>query len=134
MTRQNNTKHRDGMPEVVKYLISAVVLGLAALATFGLTLLKEQPKKKDSNALIPLVKTTPVETYSGSLDMVVSGTVVPYREIKVAAEVGGKVTKKYADLQAGNFVTKGTKLLEIDTEEYQLDINTSELCPRCVGS
>ena len=122
----HNRQDRKGMPEVTKYVISAVLLGLAGLATYGLTLLKENPKKKDSNALIPLVKTTPVETYSGSLDMVVSGTVVPYREIKVAAEVGGKVTKKYLDLQAGNFVAKGTKLLEIDTEEYQLDINTSQ--------
>ena len=123
----NRTKrNRDGMPEVVKYIISALILSLAAAATYGLTLLKEPTRKKTSDALVPLVKTIDVQSYSGNLDMVVSGTVVAFREIKVAAEVGGKIIKKYPELQAGNYVKRGTKLLDIDTEEYQLDINTSE--------
>ena len=123
----NRTKqNRNGMPEIVKYLISAIILGAGAAGYFGLTLLKEPTKKRDSDALIPLVKTTEVGEYSGNLDMLVSGTVVAFREIKVAAEVGGKITKKYPEFEAGNYVSRGTKLLDIDTEEYQLDINTSQ--------
>ncbi len=124
-TMQSQSNHH-GLPELAKYLISAVILLIGIGATIGLTLLRDPPGKKDSNALIPLVRTTSVAPFSGSLDMLVSGTVVPFREIKIAAEIGGKIINKYPECEAGNYVTRGTKLLEIDTEEYQIELSTIE--------
>jgi len=61
--------------------------------------------------------------------MVVSGSVVPYREIKVAAKVNGNVVKKYPNCEAGNFVKAGEPLIEIDPADFQnqLDLANAEL-------
>ena len=56
--------------------------------------------------------------------MEVSGSVVPHREIRIATEVGGRVSKKFPACESGTFVSKGEKLVEIDPEEYELEIQT----------
>ena len=58
--------------------------------------------------------------------MMVSGVVVPYREIKIAAEVAGRIDQRFPACEAGNFVSKGETLLQIDQEEYELEIKTLE--------
>ena len=110
--------------ELVKYLISFVILAAGVGSMFGLLLLKEPPKEFESKELVPMVRITKAMNFNGQLDKVISGTVVPYREIKVAAEINGIVAKKYDEFEAGNFVKKGTKLIEIDKEDYQLQLQT----------
>jgi len=53
--------------------------------------------------------------------LVVPGAVKAHREIKIAAEVVGKITTKYPEFQSGNFVLAGTPLAEIDAEDYKAD-------------
>jgi len=67
-----------------------------------------------------------VEPYAGSIDLLVSGTVVPHKEINVPAEVSGRVIKKHPQCLAGNFVEKGTPLIQIDPESYELEVNTTK--------
>ncbi len=88
--------------------------------------LAKPPETQKSTALIQQVDTTEIQPYAGLLDMVTTGVVVPHREIKLASEVGGKVLKKYPACESGNFVSKGEKLVDIDPEEYKLDIKTLE--------
>jgi multidrug efflux pump subunit AcrA (membrane-fusion protein) len=59
---------------------------------------------------------------SESLDIQVSGTVVPYREISLAAEVAGRVIEKDASVRSGNLVRKGQVLLKIDPRDYELEL------------
>lgn len=112
--------------ETAKYLISVSILALGAAVAFGLSLLKEPPPTQNTKLLVPMVKTIEAAPYAGQLDKIISGTVVPYREIRVAAEVSGNVVKKYDDFEAGNFVNKGDKLLEIDPTDYQLMLETGK--------
>ena len=114
------------LPEPVKYTISVLVLLVGAAVLFFMYNLREATNEKESDALIPLVNTATVDEFQGDLDLLVSGTVVPFREITVAAQVSGRVKKKYPACEAGNFVTKGTKLLEIDPQDYELEIRTVE--------
>ena len=88
--------------------------------------LAKPPVTEASDALIQQVDTCEVQPYAGLLDLVITGSVVPHREIKIAAEVGGTVAKKYPACEAGNFVSKGEKLLEINAEEYQIEIRKLE--------
>ncbi len=118
----NNSLTHHHSREFSKYLISAIIIGLGVGAMFALKSLAEPPPEVKSNALTPLVETFEAEPYSGQLDMLVSGSVVPYREVKIAAEVSGRIKKKYELCQAGNFVSKGTPLLEIDAEDYELEL------------
>ena len=59
---------------------------------------------------------------SDTLDIAVTGTVVPYREINLAAEVAGKVIEKDPSVRSGNVVTKGQVLLRIDPRDYELEL------------
>ena len=124
----NTSQSKDplSLSEPIKYGISILILLIGAGALFGLYQLRGSTNEKESDALIPMVDTASVQTFEGDLDLLVSGTVVPFREITVAAEVGGRVLKKYPECEAGNYVTKGTKLLEIDPLDYNLDIKSME--------
>ena len=103
-----------------------MILG-AGIGTF--LLLKsfaKPPETQAPTALIQQVEISTLEPYSGQLDMVVSGSVVPFREINIAAEVAGRIKQKSEACEAGHFVTQGEMLLQIDDEDYRLDIQTLE--------
>lgn len=120
----HSRRSRVVMQEAVKYLISFVIV---AAGIIGFTVLKsfqKPPVTRPSTSLVPQVETREVSSYAGQLDMEITGTVVPYREIRVAAEVGGRITRKAPACEAGHFVRKGELLLEIDPEEYGLEIDT----------
>lgn len=110
--------------ELFKYAVSACILGAGIGIMLFLKTLAVPPETVQSDALVPLVATFDAIPYDGQLDMVVSGSVVPFREIKIASEVSGQVKTKFEACQAGNFVTKGTPLIKIDTEEFDLEINS----------
>lgn len=114
------------LPEPLKYTISAVIVLSGLIAAFLLYQLRESTGRQESDALIPLVDTARVTNYDGNLDLVVSGTVVPFREITVSAEVSGRIRNKSAECEAGTFVRQGTPLLEIDPQDYQLEIKTMQ--------
>ncbi|MFK7770133.1 MAG: efflux RND transporter periplasmic adaptor subunit [Mariniblastus sp.] len=112
--------------EIIKYILSVGILGLGVASFVVLYSMKVPPKEQDSKELVQMVSTFEAMPFSGQLDKVISGTVVPFREIRVAAEVSGNISKKYEAFEAGNFVKKGTKLLEIDPTDYQLQLRTKE--------
>ena len=110
--------------EIAKNLISVVLLLLAFGLAYFLSTLAEEPKDQSPDQLITRVSTAEVKSFVGQIEMEVAGTVVPYREIRMAAEVSGNIIKKYPSCEAGNFVRKGEKLLEIDPEDYHLQLAT----------
>ena len=112
--------------DLLRYLVSAViVLGGIGLFLF-LKSLAKAPEDRPSNTLIQQVRLAEVQPFAGQIDLMVSGTVVPHREIDVVAEVSGQIVKKFPECQAGLFVTTGTKLVEIDAEEFAIDISRLE--------
>ncbi len=114
------------LSEVSKYLVSLLVLGAGVGSYFILASYASKTTDIPPTSLIPLVKTFDVTSYSGRLDIEVAGTVVPYREIRIAAEVGGRIVAKHPACEAGSFVTKGTILIEIDKANLNLDLKTTE--------
>jgi NOL1/NOP2/fmu family ribosome biogenesis protein len=73
-----------------------------------------------------LVLTSEVKVHSGQFEIESSGMVVPFRDITMSAEVAGRITEKSAACKAGNFVKAGTKLIEIDRQEYELEVERAE--------
>jgi multidrug efflux pump subunit AcrA (membrane-fusion protein) len=121
-----NKKHESVGREIGKYAISIVILAAGIAVCMLLAGLKEPPKKQSTEQLVPLVTVESVSPYAGQLDLVVSGTVVPFREVRVAAKVSGNVIKKYPECEAGTLVTKGTPLLEIDPQDYEIQLKTQK--------
>lgn len=118
-------KHKLGW-EIAKYAISAVILGLGIAVMAFLFSIRKAPQTRQSTALIQQVGIQPVEAYAGSLFLEVSGTVVPFREVRVASEVVGQIIKQFPIYENGMFVKRGEPLLQIDPEAYELEIRTLE--------
>jgi multidrug efflux pump subunit AcrA (membrane-fusion protein) len=96
-----------------------------AVGIAGYLLLVYKPPAPEPEPIVrppPLVETKPLERHEGSLDIRSDGSVVPFREISTSAEVSGRVVVKSNECNAGNFVTKGTLLLQIDPTDYELEI------------
>lgn len=114
---------------IASWLLSLLILASAAGAFAFLVYKPKQKLEAAPRSLPPLVQTREVAVHTGILDMDVDGVVVPFREVTVAAEVAGRVSKKTDDCRAGRVVTRGTALLEIDRRDYDLDLQrlTSQL-------
>ena len=69
----------------------------------------------------PQVEVILAQEHTGPLDLEVDGTVVPFREITVSAEVAGRIAFKADECQAGKYVETEQLLLRIDPQEYQLE-------------
>ena len=110
------------MFSITRFGVSFGILAVAALASFGLTLLKKAPqKKKDPDPAI-YVTAEAILRYDKEIDLELTGLVVPFREINMVSEVTGKVAFKSTEFESGRFVKEGTVLLRVDDIDYKLDI------------
>lgn len=57
-----------------------------------------------------------------TLDVAVTGTVVSYRQINLAAEVAGRIKLKSEACQIGRFVKRGDLLFELDATDFELEV------------
>ena len=114
--------------EIVRWIIPLAILGVGAAVLIGVILHGKAapPEIAPEQIEATLVETAAVQSQSEGMDIDVDGLVVPYREITLAAEVSGRVVKKTPACQAGNYVTKGTLLLEIDPRDYQFEVRRLE--------
>ena len=107
---------------------SPILILIGGIIGFSiLTNLRGAPAVEKQVIAPPLVATLPVELHGQGVDMQVDGIVVPYREISVATEVGGRVKFKADSCRAGNYVNKGKLLIEIDPVDYQLEVDRLEM-------
>lgn len=84
---------------------------------------RQKPERKKP----PARKSVPVEVlqakqHNGTLDVVASGVVVPYREVRLSAQVGGEVVFKAESLSPGRFVNEGDILLRIDPRDFEIEV------------
>ena len=113
---------RFWLSEAVKFTISGVILALAMAVAIAMVVFRAKPADRAGADLTPLVTTQAAEEYRGTLDLLVSGTVVPHREIKVSAEVSGRIKARHEECRAGVYVSQQTPLITIDPADYELDL------------
>ncbi|MEM6689469.1 MAG: HlyD family efflux transporter periplasmic adaptor subunit [Planctomycetota bacterium] len=118
-------------------LVSNILLPLAMLSAAGVAVFlfgkPEPPVKPPTDltlagrlAALPTVRTATIQTLvqtGGRLTLDVDGTVVPFQEAAVAAEVAGRVIYKDVVCEAGQYVKKGQLLMRIDATDYQLEVD-----------
>jgi multidrug resistance efflux pump len=100
--------------------ILILVAGVAAFWFLSERLRTEPPTVAATVAELGVTVAT-VRDHAEGMVIEADGVVVPFREIHLAAEVGGRVAYRAAICRAGNFVTRGTLLARIDPQDYQLD-------------
>lgn len=80
-----------------------------------------EPKDDKTDAL-PLVQVVTTELHQTGLNFEVDGVAVPYRELLLTAKVSGAIENKAENCKAGRFVKKNTPLMEIDPQDYKLEV------------
>jgi multidrug efflux pump subunit AcrA (membrane-fusion protein) len=107
--------------------ITPVAILAAGVAAFVLLGSQPPPEQKPPQPRGPTpVRTVEVLPETGGLTIETDGVVVPLREVRLAAEVSGRIVRKVDACREGRFVTAGTLLLEIDPRDYQLDVDRLE--------
>ena len=89
---------------------------------------KKPPIEDNRGALLGQMLSAEVQTVhalaevTDKLQIPVNGTVVPSREIQLAAEVAGRIIEKAAGTRSGNYVKAGDELYRIDPRDYELEV------------
>lgn len=109
-----------------RYVVPLLILGCAGWFVYSMGARKRPERKKP-----PVRKSIPVELvqatpHTGILDIAVSGIAIPYREVQLAAKVGGEVVFKSESLSPGHVVQKGELLLRVDPSDYQIEVERLE--------
>ncbi len=103
--------------------VASIAILSAGVVAFAAITHKEPTAQKPPKEEQPLVvRTAGVSVHSSTLDLEADGLVIPFREIKVAAEVAGRVVYKSPRCRPGLIVNKGDVLAEIDRETYELEV------------
>lgn len=112
--------------------VGMLAVGFGAFVVMGKQLPKQAAVEgKDTITKLrklPIVAVGQIESSASlaSLDVAVSGTVVPYRQINLAAEIAGLVRIKSDNCQIGRYVNKGDILFELDSTDTELEIERLE--------
>ncbi len=109
--------------------ISLIACGFFAIVALG----KVEPKQRPAADLsvagrlksLPAVNVQRVlslEATGAQLHLRVDGTVVPFREVRIATEVAGQIIFKAPECEAGSYVKKDQLLMRIDPTDYELEV------------
>lgn len=109
--------------------VALIACGFVAIVAFG----KVEPKQRPAADLsrvgrlksLPAVSVQRVlslESTGAQLHLRVDGTVVPFREVRIATEVAGQITFKAPECEAGSYVKKDQLLMRIDPTDYELEV------------
>ncbi len=63
-----------------------------------------------------------LESTGATLQLRVDGTVVPFREVRIATEVAGQIIYKSPECEAGSYVRNDQVLMRIDPTDYEFEI------------
>jgi multidrug efflux pump subunit AcrA (membrane-fusion protein) len=110
------------LQQVRQLAIPVLILAGGAGGLFWLSTWNQPPVRVVAPSQSPLVETQSVEAHTDSFPIRIHGVVVPFREIRIAAEVTGRIVKKADGLRSGRFVPAGTPLVTVDPEPYQLEL------------
>lgn len=101
------------------FSLALVGAGVAAFVILGKGQSKpDQPPPDDTR----IVNVEAAVLEDSEIEFEIDGVVVPYREIKLAAEVAGRVTDKPTDFRVGRTVQKGDTIALIDRRDYELEL------------
>ena len=111
-----NAGHRVFHAALPLALLGASFMGFQALGRRA-----APPTRQQTGSTAVLVQTVKVEAAPAELPLEVDGLSAPWREVTLAAQIDGRVTYRSPQCRPGNIVHKDTVLLEIDSQEYELE-------------
>lgn len=107
---------------LARYLVIAVILGVAVLITAGLIMSKPPPEKKEAATTTMLVEAMPLERTTVTFSVESQGNVQPRTETALSAEVAGRIVSVSGNFVAGGLFKAGEVLLHIDPSNYTVAV------------
>ncbi len=99
-------------------LALALIAGIAFVVI--MVKLKQPPERVEAQATATPVRIMEITPREFRTEARGYGQVLPARSWNAVANVGGRVIWKHPELESGNLIPKGTRLLEIDPTRYEL--------------
>jgi multidrug efflux pump subunit AcrA (membrane-fusion protein) len=130
-TSKRNREKRYGQMIMFNLVIPMLLLALGVFVVIQLGTV-EPAERPDADLTrngrlksLPPVRVVELQSLASTgqqLRLQVDGTVVPFRESRVAAEVAGKVVFKSDQCEAGSYVTENQLLMKIDPTDHELEV------------
>jgi RND family efflux transporter MFP subunit len=104
--------------------IAVIAAGVVGTAYIG----KSAPKvrKRPPAKMTPLVQVTRVQPDTHKVVVAAMGTVIPAREIILESRVSGRIVALHPEFTIGGFLDKGSEILRIDPEDYELAVTLAQ--------
>ena len=117
------------MKKGVLFKTVRVLVVLAAALVIAATLVILRPKAERQ---VPVEKGRLVEVFPAKAETVPVviesfGTVAPRETLKLVAQVRGQIVETHPAFKEGNFIEKGTRLIQIDPRTYELEVERSKV-------
>ena len=109
-----------------KKLLPIAIIGIAAIISIAMNLLKPAPLKADSVNASIAVKTQILQSRRAVLSVESQGTVEPRTSSLLTSEVSGRVLKVSPQFVVGGVFKAGDVLLELDPTDYQVALKRAE--------
>ncbi|MCG6905714.1 MAG: efflux RND transporter periplasmic adaptor subunit [Desulfobacteraceae bacterium] len=113
---------RSAKSKLVRTLLVIVILAAAAVGARHISATRPKARQQPPRAAAALVEVTVVQPASEQIVLQAMGTVVPAREITLAAQVSGEVVQVHPEFVEGGFLAEGSEVLRIDPLDYQLAV------------
>lgn len=110
----------------MRVLIILAILFSAALGTFAMFSLREEPPRNERVELDPLVEILVLKPVTANFEIRSQGTVLPRTETILSAEVAGTVTSISPKFIAGGVFEKNEVLMRIDPTNYSVAVDQAE--------
>lgn len=104
-----------------RFIRVLVVLAVAGALAFWLYESRTQPEKKEPKPALPGVRTMEIHSQSQTMTVEVFGTVVPRKQVKIAAEVPGRIEYVNPVFVEGGEIKAQDILIRIDQRSYRLE-------------
>jgi len=99
-----------------------VVLLLAIVIAVALVIRRPKAERQEAVQKGRLVEVFPARAEDIQMVVEAFGTVAPRESLKLVAQVRGQIVDIYPAFKEGNFVKKGTRLIQIDPRTYSLEV------------
>ena len=119
----NSSSRARKRPQLFVFLL---IIGLGVIITTLLILFKPKAEKKEIHEAPPEVQLVVARPASLKIPVTSQGTVAAKTQIKLVAEVAGKVKEMAALKDSGGFFKQNELLLRIDSRDYDLAIVKAE--------